>query len=93
MSNLRVRMWVFPMFKDPFPYEIVEPDGTQHLPALPTEDDLVPNDKKAARVLDLEFMIKYIGQPIDVYIQGLKQPDAKLTKVQRIDGLWGFDTE
>jgi hypothetical protein len=91
--NLRVRMWIFPMFRDPFPYEIVEPDGTQYLPALPVEDDLVDDEHKAARMLDLSFMIKYIGQPIDVYIQGIKQTDSKLTKVARIDGLWSFDTE
>jgi hypothetical protein len=81
------------MYKDPFPYEIVEPDGTQHLPALPTEDDLVDDAHKAARVLDLSCMVKYIGEPIDVYIQGVKQPDARLSKVDRKDDLWFFETE
>ena len=93
MSNLRIRMWVFPQWNLPFPYEIIEPDGTQYLPALPSEDDLVLDEKKAARVLDLSFMAKYIGQPVDIYIQGQKQPDTKLIKVQRIDGIWSFETE
>jgi hypothetical protein len=38
-------------------------------------------------------MVKYIGEPIDVYIQGVKQPDARLSKVDRKDDLWFFETE
>jgi len=93
MSNLRVRMWIFPGYTDPFPYEIVEPDGKQYLPDLPTDDNDKTEETKAARMLDLSFMAKYLGQPVDIYIQGIKQPDSKLTKVQRIDGIWSFETE
>lgn len=93
MNNLRIRLWVFPMFSVPFPYEIVEPNGQQYLPDLPVEDDLVPDGKKAARMLDLEFMVKYIGEPVDVYVQGIKQPDTKLTRVEKVNGLWEFETE
>lgn len=92
--TLTVRMWIFPGFVDPFPYVITEPNGNRYLPPrLPPDDVDALEVKRAAQLLDLAFMCQYIGEPIDVYIQGIKQKDTILTKVGRQDGLWFFETD
>lgn len=85
-------MWVFPGAKGPFPYEIVEPDGRKYLPDLPVDDNVYSEPEHAAHVLDLEYLVKYIGQPVDIYIQGIKQPDTILIKVEKINDMWMFET-
>lgn len=85
-DKLRIELWKHDELAVPWPKAIYEPSGETYLP---------PWDEK---LIDLEFMKKYIGQEVEVWVQiGMipkeLQLDKKLIRVEKIGGLWEFETE
>lgn len=85
INKLRIELWKNDESSVPWPKAIYEPNGNVYLPIW-----------DEARI-DLEFMQKYIGKPIEVYIQvGMTpkelHPDKKLIRVEKVNGLWEFET-
>ena len=85
-KNLRIELWKHDATAVPWPKAIYEPSGKIYMPEW--------DESK----IDLEFMQKYIGQEIEVWIQvGMAekelQPDKKLIRVEKVNGLWEFETE
>lgn len=84
-DKLRIELWKSDELSVPWPKAIYEPTGSVYIP---------PWDEK---LIDLEFMQKYIGQEIEVWIQISMvpkelQPDKKLIRVEKVNGLWEFET-
>lgn len=86
MNKLKIEMWKHDSDSVPWPKAIYEPNGKIYIPPW--------NEK----LIDLEFMQQYIEQEIEVWIQiGMipkeLQPDKKLIRVEKVNGLWEFDTK
>lgn len=85
MNKLKIEMWKHDSDSVLWPKAIYEPNGKIYMPPW--------NEK----LIDLEFMQQYIEQEIEVWIQiGMVpkelQPDKKLIRVKKVNGLWEFET-
>lgn len=85
IDKLRIELWKHDSDTVPWPKAVYEPCGKIYVPEW--------DEKK----IDLEFMKKYIGEPVEVYIKvGMDekklQPDKKLIRVEKVNGLWEFET-
>ena len=84
-KNLRIELWKHDITAVPWPKAIYEPSGKIYMPEW--------DESK----IDLEFMQKYIGQEVEVWVQiGMEpkklEPDKKLIRVEKVNGLWEFET-
>ncbi len=83
-EKLRIELWKHDADAVPWPKAIYEPNGKTYLPIW---------DEKQ---INLEFMQAYIGQEVEVWIQvGMVpkelQSETKLTRVEKVNGLWEFE--